>query len=105
MSAINFPLTTDVSSATNQVSSQHAERLPVGGSSQPTALRPDTSLQLLELRTCIAGYCSLVRKPVEKLPALAVRGFEIVFQDAGTAQSSGAAGSDATRTPSLSIRV
>jgi len=42
MSAINFPLSTDISSAANQVSSQNAERLPAGGSSQSTALRPDT---------------------------------------------------------------
>jgi len=42
MSAINFPLSTDISSAANQVSSQNAERLPAGGSGQSTALRPDT---------------------------------------------------------------
>jgi hypothetical protein len=41
MSAINFPLTTDISSAANQVSSQNAERLPAGGSGQST-VRPDT---------------------------------------------------------------
>jgi hypothetical protein len=42
MSAINFPLTADISSAANQVSSQNAERLPAGGSGQSTVLRPDT---------------------------------------------------------------
>jgi hypothetical protein len=42
MSAINFPLSTDISSAANQVSSQNAERLPAGGSGQSTVLRPDT---------------------------------------------------------------
>ncbi len=42
MSAINFPLSTDISSAANQVSSQNAERLPTGGSGQSTVLRPDT---------------------------------------------------------------
>ena len=42
MSAINFPLTTDISSAANQVSSQNAEQLPAGGSGQSTVLRPDT---------------------------------------------------------------
>ena len=42
MSAINFPLITDISSATNQVSSQNAEQLPTGGSGQATGLRPDT---------------------------------------------------------------
>jgi hypothetical protein len=42
MSAINFPLNTDISSAANQVSSQNAERLPAGGSGQSTVLRPDT---------------------------------------------------------------
>src|SRR6202021_3177330 len=42
MSAINFPLSADISSATNQVSSQNAERLPAGGSGQSTVLRPDT---------------------------------------------------------------
>jgi hypothetical protein len=42
MSAINFPLTTDISSAANQVSSQNAEQLPTGGSGQSTVLRPDT---------------------------------------------------------------
>ena len=42
MSAINFPLSTDISSAANQVSSQNAEQLPAGGSGQSTVLRPDT---------------------------------------------------------------
>ena len=42
MSAINFPLTTDISSAANQVSSQNAEQLPAGGSGESTVLRPDT---------------------------------------------------------------
>ncbi len=42
MSAINFPLSTDISSAANQVSSQNAEQLPTGGSGQSTVLRPDT---------------------------------------------------------------
>src|ERR1700721_2723319 len=42
MSAINFPLSADISSATNQVSSQNAQRLPAGGSGQSTVLRPDT---------------------------------------------------------------
>lgn len=42
MSAINFPLTTDISSAANQVSSQNAEQLPAGGSGQSTVLWPDT---------------------------------------------------------------
>src|ERR1700733_8639234 len=42
MSAINFPLTADISSAANQVSSQNAEQLPAGGSGQSTVLRPDT---------------------------------------------------------------
>jgi hypothetical protein len=42
MSAINFPLTTDISSAANQVSSQNAEQLPAGGSGQSTVLTPDT---------------------------------------------------------------
>ena len=42
MSAINFPLSTDISSAANQVSSQNAEQLPAGGSGQSTALWPDT---------------------------------------------------------------
>jgi hypothetical protein len=42
MSAINFPLTTDISSAANQVSSQNAEQLPTGGSGQSTGLQPDT---------------------------------------------------------------
>jgi hypothetical protein len=41
MSAINFPLTTDISSAANQVSSQDAEQLPAGGAGQSTVLRPD----------------------------------------------------------------
>jgi hypothetical protein len=42
MSAINFPLTRDISSAANEVSSQNAEQLPTGGSGQSTALRQDT---------------------------------------------------------------
>jgi hypothetical protein len=42
MSAINFPLTADISSAAKEVSSQNAERLPAGGSGQSTVLRPDT---------------------------------------------------------------
>ncbi len=42
MSAINFPLTRDISSAANQVSSQNAERLPTGGSGQSSVLPPDT---------------------------------------------------------------
>lgn len=42
MSAINFPLTTDISSAANQVSSQNAEQLPAAGSGQSSVLRPDT---------------------------------------------------------------
>ena len=42
MSAINFPLSTDISSAANQVSSQNAEQLPTGGSGQSTVLQPDT---------------------------------------------------------------
>ena len=42
MSAISFPLTTDISSAANQVSSQNAEQLPAGGARQPAGLRPDT---------------------------------------------------------------
>ncbi|HEY2110070.1 MAG TPA: hypothetical protein VGH17_09210 [Candidatus Acidoferrales bacterium] len=42
MSAINFPLTIDISSAANQVSSQNAEQLPTGGSGQSSVLRPDT---------------------------------------------------------------
>ena len=42
MSAINFPLTRDISSAANEVSSQNAEQLPTGGSGQSTVLRPDT---------------------------------------------------------------
>jgi len=42
MSAINFPLTADISSAANEVSSQNAEQLPTGGSGQSTVLRPDT---------------------------------------------------------------
>ena len=43
MSAINFPLSTDISSAEKEVSSQNAERLPAGGSGQSTVLlRPDT---------------------------------------------------------------
>jgi hypothetical protein len=39
MSAINFPLATDISSA---VSSQNAEQLPAGGAGHSTVLRPDT---------------------------------------------------------------
>jgi hypothetical protein len=42
MSAINFPLTRDISSAANQSSSQNAEQLPAGGSGQSSVLRPDT---------------------------------------------------------------
>ena len=42
MSAISFPLTTDISSAANQVSSQNAEQLPAGGAGQLTGLWPDT---------------------------------------------------------------
>jgi hypothetical protein len=42
MSAINFPLTRDISSAANQSSSQDAEQLPTGGSGQSSVLRPDT---------------------------------------------------------------
>jgi hypothetical protein len=42
MSAISFPITTDISSAANEVSSQNAEQLPTGGSGQSTVLRPDT---------------------------------------------------------------
>jgi hypothetical protein len=42
MSAISFPLTTDISSAANQVSSQNTENLPAGGSGHSTGLRPDT---------------------------------------------------------------
>ncbi|MFY9732794.1 MAG: hypothetical protein WB723_00725 [Candidatus Acidiferrales bacterium] len=42
MSAINFPLTRDISSAANEVSSQNAEQLPTGGSGHATVLRPDT---------------------------------------------------------------
>lgn len=42
MSAINFPLTRDISSAANEVSSQSAEQLPTGGSGQSSVLRPDT---------------------------------------------------------------
>jgi len=42
MSAINFPLTRDISTAANEVSSQNAEQLPTGGSGQATVLRPDT---------------------------------------------------------------
>jgi hypothetical protein len=42
MSAINFPLSTDISGAANQVSSQNAEELPAGGSGQSIVLRPDT---------------------------------------------------------------
>src|ERR1700741_5235383 len=42
MSAINFPLTRDISSAANEVSSQNAEQLPTGGSGQSGVLRPDT---------------------------------------------------------------
>jgi hypothetical protein len=42
MSAIKFTLTTGISSAANQVSSQNAEQLPAGGSGQSTVLRPDT---------------------------------------------------------------
>jgi hypothetical protein len=42
MSAINFPLSTDIPSAANQVSSQNAEQLPTGGSGQSSVLRPDT---------------------------------------------------------------
>jgi hypothetical protein len=42
MSAINFPLTTDISNAANQVSSQNTENLPAGGSGHSTGLRPDT---------------------------------------------------------------
>ena len=42
MSAINFPLSTDISSAANQVSSQNAEQLPTGGSGQSAVLQADT---------------------------------------------------------------
>jgi hypothetical protein len=42
MSAINFPLTRDISSAANEVSSQNAEQLPTGGFGQSSVLRPDT---------------------------------------------------------------
>ena len=42
MSAINFPLPRDISSAANEVSSQNAEQLPTGGSGQSSVLRPDT---------------------------------------------------------------
>src|SRR5580692_7639059 len=42
MSAINFPLTRDISSAANEVSSQNAEQLPTGGSGQSGVLQPDT---------------------------------------------------------------
>ena len=42
MSAINFPLTTDISSAANQSSSQNSEQLPTAGSGQSSVLRPDT---------------------------------------------------------------
>ena len=42
MSAINFPLTTDISSAANRVSLQNAEQLPAGRSGQSTVLRTDT---------------------------------------------------------------
>ena len=42
MSAINFPLSMDISSAANQVSSQNAGQLPTGGSGQSIVLRPDT---------------------------------------------------------------
>jgi hypothetical protein len=42
MSAINFPLATEISSAANQVSSQNAEQLPAGGAGHSIVLRPDT---------------------------------------------------------------
>jgi len=42
MSAISFPLTTDISSATNQVSSQKPEQFPAGGGRSPTVRQPDT---------------------------------------------------------------
>src|ERR1700741_1942644 len=42
MSAINFPLTRDISSAANEASSQNAEQLPTGGSRQAGVRRPDT---------------------------------------------------------------
>jgi hypothetical protein len=42
MSAINFPLTRDISSAANQSSSQNAEQLPTGGSGESSVLRPDS---------------------------------------------------------------
>jgi hypothetical protein len=42
MSAISFPLTTDISSAASQVSSQNAEQLPAGGAGESTVLHPDT---------------------------------------------------------------
>ena len=42
MRAISFPLSTDISSAANQVSSPNAEQLPAGGGGQSAVLRPDT---------------------------------------------------------------
>jgi hypothetical protein len=42
MSAVSFPLTTDISSAANEVSSSNAEQLPAGGSGRSAVLRPDT---------------------------------------------------------------
>jgi hypothetical protein len=42
MSAISFPLSTDISSAANQVSPSNAKLLPAGGGGQSAVFRPDT---------------------------------------------------------------
>lgn len=71
MSAINFPLNTDISSAANQVSSQNAEQLPAGGSGQSTVLRPDTvTLSAVFPPPPPVGAANFVQFPNPAQPAL-----------------------------------
>ena len=55
MSAINFPLSTDISSAANQVSSQNAEQLPTGGSGQSSCVAAGHSDTFRSVSASAAG--------------------------------------------------
>ena len=98
MSAINFPLTRDISSAANEVSSQNAEQLPTGGSGQSGVLRPDTvTLSAVFPPAPPVDAANFVQFQSPAQPAL--EAFPPAPAQAASSPAQFAAASDATATP------
>src|SRR6201986_4102425 len=98
MSAINFPLTRDISSAANEVSSQNAEQLPTGRSGQSGVLRPDTvTLSAVFPPAPPVDAANFVQFQSPAQPAL--EAFPPAPAQAASSPAQFAAASDATATP------